>query len=186
MSVAGQAGDLDAYLRHDVRFHPVLLEASGNEMLASRTGVVAEVLTGGTPGQGQGRSNSGRSSRVRRRCGREAFMTAGCTRGTKVRCVLDGRERTLHCHHENALSPRERRSRERHDSLRRRDRPHRAAGDRHEGSAPSRHPARLARRQLVAEHSGLCVELAGGDGLDHVEIWHNTCDTGYAQLWEFR
>jgi DNA-binding FadR family transcriptional regulator len=48
MSVTGQAGDLEAYLAHDVRFHRVLLEASGNEMFASLADVVAEVLTGRT------------------------------------------------------------------------------------------------------------------------------------------
>lgn len=48
MSVTGQRGDLQAYLAHDVTFHQTLLEASGNDMFASLSGVVAEVLTGRT------------------------------------------------------------------------------------------------------------------------------------------
>ncbi len=44
MSVTGNAGDLDAFLDHDVRFHTTLLEASGNDMFAGLAGVVAEVL----------------------------------------------------------------------------------------------------------------------------------------------
>lgn len=48
MSVTGQAGDLEAYLAHDIRFHRILLEASGNEMFAGLTEVVAEVLAGRT------------------------------------------------------------------------------------------------------------------------------------------
>ncbi len=48
MSVTGQAGDLKAYLEHDIRFHRTLLEASGNEMFAGLTDVVAEVLAGRT------------------------------------------------------------------------------------------------------------------------------------------
>jgi DNA-binding FadR family transcriptional regulator len=48
MSVTGKAGDLQAYLAHDVTFHQVLLEASGNEMFAALAPVVAEVLTGRT------------------------------------------------------------------------------------------------------------------------------------------
>lgn len=48
MSVTGQAGDLHAYLGHDVTFHRVLLEASGNDMFASLADVVAEVLAGRT------------------------------------------------------------------------------------------------------------------------------------------
>lgn len=48
MSVTGQTGDLDAYLAHDIRFHRILLEASGNEMFAGLTQVVAEVLAGRT------------------------------------------------------------------------------------------------------------------------------------------
>ena len=48
MSVTGKAGDLQAYLAHDVTFHTALLEASGNEMFAALAPVVAEVLTGRT------------------------------------------------------------------------------------------------------------------------------------------
>ncbi|WP_370890490.1 FadR/GntR family transcriptional regulator [Janibacter sp. GXQ6167] len=48
MSVTGPAGDLTAYLAHDVDFHQCLLEASGNPMLASLTGLVKEALTGRT------------------------------------------------------------------------------------------------------------------------------------------
>lgn len=48
MSVTGKAGDLEAYLAHDVTFHQVLLEASGNEMFAALAPVAAEVLTGRT------------------------------------------------------------------------------------------------------------------------------------------
>jgi DNA-binding FadR family transcriptional regulator len=48
MSVTGKAADLQAYLAHDVTFHQVLLEASGNEMFAALAPVVAAVLTGRT------------------------------------------------------------------------------------------------------------------------------------------
>jgi DNA-binding FadR family transcriptional regulator len=48
MSVTGQAGDLETYLEHDVRFHRTLLRASGNELFAALTDVVAEVLAGRT------------------------------------------------------------------------------------------------------------------------------------------
>ena len=48
MSVTGQAGDLDAYLAHDIRFHAVVLQASANPLFASLTEVIAEVLTGRT------------------------------------------------------------------------------------------------------------------------------------------
>ncbi|WP_408898315.1 FadR/GntR family transcriptional regulator [Nocardioides sp. R1-1] len=48
MVVHGRAGDLEAFLAADVVFHRVLLEASGNEMLAALDGVVAEVLAGRT------------------------------------------------------------------------------------------------------------------------------------------
>lgn len=48
MSVSGQSGDLETYLSHDIVFHRVLLEASGNALFASLAGVVAEVLTGRT------------------------------------------------------------------------------------------------------------------------------------------
>jgi len=39
---------LEAYLVHDVAFHRVILEASGNEMFARLGDVVAEVLSGRT------------------------------------------------------------------------------------------------------------------------------------------
>jgi len=48
MSVTGSAEDLEAYLAADIRFHRALLEASGNELFASLTDVVAEVLAGRT------------------------------------------------------------------------------------------------------------------------------------------
>ena len=48
MVVHGRAGDLEAFLAADIVFHRVLLEASGNEMLASLDEVVAEVLAGRT------------------------------------------------------------------------------------------------------------------------------------------
>jgi DNA-binding FadR family transcriptional regulator len=48
MTVTGKSGDLEAYLAHDVTFHQVLLEASGNEMFAALAPVAAEVLTGRT------------------------------------------------------------------------------------------------------------------------------------------
>lgn len=48
MAVHGRSGDLDAYLKADIRFHQTLLEASGNEMLGALSGVVAAVLTGRT------------------------------------------------------------------------------------------------------------------------------------------
>ena len=48
MSVQAKAGDLEAYLEADVAFHRTLLQASGNEMLAALTTVVAEVLAGRT------------------------------------------------------------------------------------------------------------------------------------------
>ncbi|MFC5745244.1 FadR/GntR family transcriptional regulator [Actinomadura rugatobispora] len=48
MSVHGRSGDLEAYLEADILFHRTLLEASGNEMLAALTNVVAAVLTGRT------------------------------------------------------------------------------------------------------------------------------------------
>jgi DNA-binding FadR family transcriptional regulator len=48
MTVTGMTGDLEAYLAHDVTFHQVLLEASGNEMFAALAPVAAEVLTGRT------------------------------------------------------------------------------------------------------------------------------------------
>lgn len=48
MAAAGRAADLEAYLVHDIAFHRVVLEASGNEMFARLGDVVAEVLTGRT------------------------------------------------------------------------------------------------------------------------------------------
>jgi DNA-binding FadR family transcriptional regulator len=48
MVVHAAAGDLEAYLVADTAFHRTLLEACGNEMLASLGDVVAEVLAGRT------------------------------------------------------------------------------------------------------------------------------------------
>lgn len=48
MEMYGMRGDLEPYLRADQAFHRTLLEASGNEMLASLGDVVAEVLGGRT------------------------------------------------------------------------------------------------------------------------------------------
>lgn len=48
MAAAARAADLDAYLVHDIAFHRVVLEGSGNEMFARLGDVVAEVLTGRT------------------------------------------------------------------------------------------------------------------------------------------
>lgn len=48
MVIHGRRGDLEAYLQADTMFHRMLLEASGNEMLRSLHGVVAEVLSGRT------------------------------------------------------------------------------------------------------------------------------------------
>jgi DNA-binding FadR family transcriptional regulator len=48
MAAAGRAADLAEYLVHDVAFHRVVLQASGNEMFARLGDVVAEVLTGRT------------------------------------------------------------------------------------------------------------------------------------------
>lgn len=48
MAVHGRAGDLDAYLVADIRFHSALLAASGNEMIAALDATVAEVLAGRT------------------------------------------------------------------------------------------------------------------------------------------
>ncbi len=48
MVVHGRTGDLEAFLDADIVFHRVLLEASGNEMIAALDGVVAEVLSGRT------------------------------------------------------------------------------------------------------------------------------------------
>lgn len=48
MDTHGRHGDLDAFLEADVLFHRTLLEATGNEMLASMGDVVTEVLSGRT------------------------------------------------------------------------------------------------------------------------------------------
>jgi DNA-binding FadR family transcriptional regulator len=48
MEVHGRSGDLEAYLLADQVFHRVLLEASGNEMMAALSDVVGEVLAGRT------------------------------------------------------------------------------------------------------------------------------------------
>ena len=46
----GAAGDLDGFLRTDVEFHALLLNASGNAMFASLDEIVAEVLAGRVAG----------------------------------------------------------------------------------------------------------------------------------------
>lgn len=48
MVIHGRTGDLEDYLQADTIFHRMLLEASGNEMLRSLHGVVAQVLRGRT------------------------------------------------------------------------------------------------------------------------------------------
>lgn len=48
MAVHAKSADLVAYLEADARFHRTMLEASGNEMLASLHHVVTEVLAGRT------------------------------------------------------------------------------------------------------------------------------------------
>ena len=48
MVAKSRGHQLDGYLVHDVAFHRVILEASGNEMFARLGDVVAEVLTGRT------------------------------------------------------------------------------------------------------------------------------------------
>lgn len=48
MRLLGEAGHLDEFLELDIRFHAGILRASGNEMFAALTDVVAEVLTGRT------------------------------------------------------------------------------------------------------------------------------------------
>ncbi|MFJ2115969.1 FadR/GntR family transcriptional regulator [Streptomyces sp. NPDC087850] len=48
MVATSRGGRLDAYLVHDIAFHRVVLNASGNEMFARLGDVVAEVLTGRT------------------------------------------------------------------------------------------------------------------------------------------
>ncbi|WP_430591834.1 FadR/GntR family transcriptional regulator [Humidisolicoccus flavus] len=44
----GEAGALGTFLEHDIAFHSLLLEASGNEMFSELSAVIAEVLTGRT------------------------------------------------------------------------------------------------------------------------------------------
>lgn len=48
MVATSRGHQLEGYLRHDVAFHRVVLDASGNEMFARLGDVVAEVLTGRT------------------------------------------------------------------------------------------------------------------------------------------
>ncbi|WP_433532240.1 FadR/GntR family transcriptional regulator [Micromonospora sp. CA-263727] len=48
MRQLGEAGELDAFLRADVEFHALLLQACRNEMFTALTGVIAEVLAGRT------------------------------------------------------------------------------------------------------------------------------------------
>ncbi|MFE5853707.1 FadR/GntR family transcriptional regulator [Streptomyces sp. NPDC056500] len=48
MVATSRGHQLDGYLKHDVAFHRVVLNASGNEMFARLGDVVAEVLTGRT------------------------------------------------------------------------------------------------------------------------------------------
>ncbi|MER7110378.1 FadR/GntR family transcriptional regulator [Streptomyces sp. NPDC000229] len=48
MVATSRGGQLEAYLVHDIAFHRVVLNASGNEMFARLGDVVAEVLTGRT------------------------------------------------------------------------------------------------------------------------------------------
>lgn len=48
MVVTGRSGDQEAYLRADQLFHRTLLEASGNDMFAALSGLVAGALAGRT------------------------------------------------------------------------------------------------------------------------------------------
>lgn len=48
LEATGSAGDLKTFLEHDVAFHRLLLEASGNAMFAGLSDVVEEVLRGRT------------------------------------------------------------------------------------------------------------------------------------------
>jgi len=48
MRSVGRAGDLEQFLELDIRFHSVVLAASGNEMFARLDGVIGEVLKGRT------------------------------------------------------------------------------------------------------------------------------------------
>lgn len=44
----GEDGELEEFLRVDIEFHTLILEASGNEMFLALRGVIAEVLSGRT------------------------------------------------------------------------------------------------------------------------------------------
>ncbi|TDE32864.1 FCD domain-containing protein [Actinomadura sp. 6K520] len=97
---AGEAGDLAAFLEHDIAYHRLLLEASGNVMFAGLAYVVEEVLRGRT----QHRLMPPRPKREARRlhlvvaeavAGREsevarAAMTAICVEVTDEMGRLDG------------------------------------------------------------------------------------------------
>jgi len=48
MRSVGRSGDLELFLELDIRFHSLVLAASGNEMFARLDGVIGEVLTGRT------------------------------------------------------------------------------------------------------------------------------------------
>jgi DNA-binding FadR family transcriptional regulator len=48
MEENGSQGDLDGFLDHDIEFHRVVLEGSGNDMFAGLSDVVEEVLRGRT------------------------------------------------------------------------------------------------------------------------------------------
>jgi len=48
MRAVGREGDLELFLELDIRFHSLVLAASGNEMFAKLDSVIAEVLTGRT------------------------------------------------------------------------------------------------------------------------------------------
>lgn len=51
LTVTARDGDLEAFLVHDIAFHALLLEASGNEMFAHLADAVGAVLTGRTEHQ---------------------------------------------------------------------------------------------------------------------------------------
>jgi len=48
MRTVGRAGDLDAFVELDIRFHSLVLRASGNEMFSAMGGMIAAVLRGRT------------------------------------------------------------------------------------------------------------------------------------------
>lgn len=48
MRAASESGDIERFLRHDVRFHELILVSCGNEMFSRLAGVVSEVLRGHT------------------------------------------------------------------------------------------------------------------------------------------